>query len=227
MIQLKGREAGILRCIVPDDISEKQLLEEFSVMVEQGARLLIGSKLVIDMQSRIFTPSLVLKIWKGFIEPSGASVENWVSDNASSFLCLKNLGLKVSDQADNPVAAAPYANNKETSIKNVKGMLYSGNLRGGQKLSSEGDIIVMGHVNMGAEVYAGGHIVVLGRLHGVVHAGCGGDNDMSVTVRSIETPQVRIGTKVGMIDCNSEFWGKPTVITLCNEEIVVTDWPSI
>ena len=56
MIQLKGREAGILRCIVPDDISEKQLLEEFSVMVEQGARLLIGSKLVIDMQSRIFTP---------------------------------------------------------------------------------------------------------------------------------------------------------------------------
>lgn len=152
MIQLKGREAGILRCIVPDDISEKQLLEEFSVMVEQGARLLIGSKLVIDMQSRIFTPSLVLKIWKGFIEPSGASVENWVSDNASSFLCLKNLGLKVSDQADNPVAAAPYANNKETSIKNVKGMLYSGNLRGGQKLSSEGDIIVMGHVNMGGSI---------------------------------------------------------------------------
>lgn len=227
MIQLKGREAGLLRCIVPDDISEKQLLEEFSVMVEQGARLLSGSRLVVDMQSRIFTPSLVLKIWKGFIEPSGASVECWVCDNPSSFQCLKNLGLKVSEQAEASSPAVANANGREPSVNNIKGMLYSGNLRGGQKLSSDGDIIVMGHVNMGAEVYAGGHIVVLGRLHGVVHAGCGGDNDMSVTVRSIETPQVRIGTKVGIIDSNSEFWGKPAVITLCNEEIVVTDWPSI
>lgn len=226
MIQLKGHQAGALRCIVPDDISERQLLEDFASMTEQGGRILAGSRLTMDMQSRVFTPSLVQKIWKGFIEPAEATVDAWIADDPSSLSCLEKIGLKTVGQEHSAVSPQTAHSNRGESIA-AKGMLYTGNLRGGQKLTGDGDIIVMGHVNMGAEIYAGGHIIVLGRLHGVVHAGCDGDNDMSLTVRSIESSQVRIGNKVGIIDPSSDFWGKPAVITVRNEEILVTDWPSI
>ena len=66
MIQLKGRKAGLLRCIVPSDISEKQLLDEFAEVIEKGNGLLQGNSIIIDMQDRVFTPSLVVKIWKSF-----------------------------------------------------------------------------------------------------------------------------------------------------------------
>jgi len=44
-------------------------------------------------------------------------------------------------------------------------------LRSGQRVESEHSIVVFGDVNSGAEVIAGGDIIVLGTLRGVAHAG--------------------------------------------------------
>jgi septum site-determining protein MinC len=44
-------------------------------------------------------------------------------------------------------------------------------LRSGQRIETEHSVIVFGDVNSGAEIIAGGDIVVLGKLRGVAHAG--------------------------------------------------------
>ena len=44
-------------------------------------------------------------------------------------------------------------------------------VRSGVRLEYEGNVVVLGDVNPGAEVVAGGSVVVWGRLRGVVHAG--------------------------------------------------------
>jgi septum site-determining protein MinC len=44
-------------------------------------------------------------------------------------------------------------------------------LRSGQKIETEHSLVVFGDVNSGAEVIAGGDIIVLGTLRGVAHAG--------------------------------------------------------
>jgi septum site-determining protein MinC len=46
-----------------------------------------------------------------------------------------------------------------------------GTLRSGQKIESDHSILIVGDVNSGAEVIAGGDIIVLGNLRGVAHAG--------------------------------------------------------
>ena len=64
-------------------------------------------------------------------------------------------------------------------------------------------------------------------LLAVAVAGCGGDNSMSVSACAMEAGQIRIGSKVGIIESSSDFWGKPTVVTVINDEVTVTDWPII
>ena len=69
MIQLKGRQAGFLKCIVPDDIGEEEMLKEFISVSDRGQNFLESFRVVIDMQSRQVSPSLVLKICEIFIAP--------------------------------------------------------------------------------------------------------------------------------------------------------------
>ena len=100
-------------------------------------------------------------------------------------------------------------------------------MRGGQKIAHDGDVIVIGNVNQGAEISASGNVTVIGRLNGLVHAGCGGDDGKTIVARSLETGQIRIGTKVGIIDKSSIFWGKSVFIKISENEVQVIPWPAL
>lgn len=58
---------------------------------------------------------------------------------------------------------------------------HKGSLRNGQKIEFEGSVIVVGDVNPGAEIKAGGNIIILGQLKGMAHAGCKGMTDAFVS----------------------------------------------
>jgi len=60
---------------------------------------------------------------------------------------------------------------ERSSTEEVK--LIKKTLRSGDKVTSTGDLVIMGDVNPGAEVEAGGNVFVLGNLRGFVRAGIG------------------------------------------------------
>lgn len=59
---------------------------------------------------------------------------------------------------------------KEIALSETK--FHKGSLRSGQKLETEGSLVILGDVNSGAEVMASDNIVVLGALRGLAHARC-------------------------------------------------------
>ncbi|MFT2719391.1 septum site-determining protein MinC [Deinococcus sp. A31D244] len=69
-------------------------------------------------------------------------------------------------------------------------------LRAGFRGEYPGSVIVLGDVNPGAEVVAGGDVIVIGALRGLAHAGQGGHSDAIVWARPIASPQLRIGDAV-------------------------------
>lgn len=73
-------------------------------------------------------------------------------------------------------------------------LYHAGTLRGGQALHHEGNIVVVGDVNPGAELIATGDVLVFGRLAGVAHAGAQGDADARVYALALEATQLRIAT---------------------------------
>ncbi|HTX02826.1 MAG TPA: septum site-determining protein MinC [Candidatus Acidoferrales bacterium] len=75
-------------------------------------------------------------------------------------------------------------------------LYHRGTLRGGQSLANVGHIVVIGDVNPGAELVAGGDIVVFGALRGVAHAGAQGDRSARVYALVLEPTQLRIATTI-------------------------------
>lgn len=65
-------------------------------------------------------------------------------------------------------------------------------LRSGQLLKSEGNIVIIGDVNPGAEVVARGNIFVMGSVKGIVHAGCDGNREAVVVALNLVPTQLRI-----------------------------------
>ena len=65
-------------------------------------------------------------------------------------------------------------------------------LRSGQKISYDGTLVIFGDVNAGAELEAAGHILVLGALRGVAHAGCKGDKHAVIYANQLSSVQLRI-----------------------------------
>lgn len=58
------------------------------------------------------------------------------------------------------------------SLANKPTLLYDKSLRSGQNIHFDGNVVVLGDVNPGAEIVAGGHILVMGALRGLVTCWC-------------------------------------------------------
>lgn len=65
-------------------------------------------------------------------------------------------------------------------------------LRAGFRGEYRGSVVILGDVNPGAEVVAGGDVIVMGALRGVVHAGAGGHPEAIVWAKPIASPQIRL-----------------------------------
>lgn len=71
-------------------------------------------------------------------------------------------------------------------------LLIKRTLRSGQKINFDGNVVIVGDVNPGAEVVAAGHVIVMGQLRGVVHAGAAGDENAVVMALKLLPTQLRI-----------------------------------
>lgn len=75
-------------------------------------------------------------------------------------------------------------------------ILIKRTLRSGQKIHYQGNVVILGDVNPGAEVVATGNVIVMGQLRGVVHAGACGDEKAMVMSFRLAPTQLRIANHI-------------------------------
>ena len=109
--------------------------------------------------------------------------------------------------------------NKEIAISETK--FHRGSLRSGQKMESEGSLVILGDVNSGAEVMASDNIVVLGALRGLAHAGAKGNKQAIISAGLLDTVQIRIANVIKEIDRDEEPLHKQAYVSIINNEIVL------
>jgi len=108
-----------------------------------------------------------------------------------------------------------------------EGLLMRHTLRSGQSLRHPGHVVIIGDVNPGAEVIAGGDVVVWGRLRGLVHAGAMGNEKALVCALQLAPPQLRIGSHIARSPDNkagNEI--RPEIASVRDGQIVVDPWDS-
>jgi septum site-determining protein MinC len=94
----------------------------------------------------------------------------------------------------------------ETELAGETAVLVQRTLRSGHSIHHPGHVVVIGDVNPGCEIVAGGNIVVWGRLRGVVHAGAAGNEAAVVCALDLAPTQLRIA---GHIAVSPERRGRP------------------
>lgn len=109
--------------------------------------------------------------------------------------------------------------NKEIATSETK--FHRGSLRSGQKMESEGSLVILGDVNSGAEVMASDNIVVLGALRGLAHAGAKGNKQAIISAGVLDTVQIRIANVIKEIDRDEEPLHKQAYVSIMNDEIVI------
>ncbi len=111
----------------------------------------------------------------------------------------------------------------DTELAGDSAVLVQRTLRSGNSLHHPGHVIVIGDVNPGAEIVAGGNVVVWGRLRGVVHAGAAGDETAIVCALDLAPTQLRIADHIAV---SPERRGKPKpeMAHIRDGQLVAEDW---
>lgn len=112
------------------------------------------------------------------------------------------------------------------NLTNKPTILYESSLRSGQNISFDGNVVILGDVNPGAEIVAGGHILVMGALRGLVHAGANGDEDATITALNFSPTQVRIASHItrppdGSVDTAAK---PPEVARIKDDNVVIEEY---
>lgn len=108
---------------------------------------------------------------------------------------------------------------KEIAISETK--FHRGSLRSGQRVESEGSLVIIGDVNSGAEVIASDNIIILGALRGLAHAGAKGNKQAIIAAGLVDTVQIRIANVVKEIDRDEEPMHKQSCVYIEEEKIII------
>ncbi|MDR2527503.1 MAG: septum site-determining protein MinC [Synergistaceae bacterium] len=210
-IQLKGTNFG-LRVIFPESLDDDVLLEEFKAVPDRAYILPVGTGLVLDFRSRPCSGELAGRILSDVVWPRGLDVLAWLTSDAESRSRLTQAGFKTEEPG-------------RGAFPDVGPLIVNRSLRSGQRREYPGDVVLVGHLNNGAEIFAGGSVCVLGRLKGLVHAGRGGSEGIYVMAASFEPQQLRVGDKLcDQFDPNMKWWKKPVIITLEDDNLFFRNW---
>lgn len=212
-ILLKGAGYGI-RMIVPDGIPEEEMFLKLDTLSTEALSLGGGLGVVLDLQGRRLSRPSILRLMSEFIWPKGIKVLSWTVYDAATLESLKALGIPTGE---------PVSEKRRKKDRSTPGaLLLIRSLRSGQRVEHDGDVVIIGHVNDGAEVLAGGSICVWGRLKGTAHGGLDGSGEHTVVAGLFEANHIRIGTKVSAsLGSDMEWWGKPVIITVEENSLVV------
>ena len=209
-----------IKLILPESLSDKELLSWLVSIPKDVYKLPDNQSMAFDFGGRLCSRSLILHMLQSIVWEKCLNVIAWLSTNPESIKLLSAAGLCVNE----PVQKIDIP--KQDPEHRHMGMLkvVYASMRSGQSVKTDGDVLVWGHMNPGAEIQAGGSVIVAGRLLGVVHAGAFGREDVFVWAGSFETPQVRIGHKLCYADPKStKSWRKGVLITLEDSEPVIRE----
>ena len=216
IIQVKGIRDGLL--ISLDGASWEKLATEFIKNVDERSSFFQGAKVALNVGTNELRVAELSNL-RDQLSDRGIILWAVLSESPITEKTAQNLGLATRISKPNPIDVREIpVGLPEDSAKWVKGPLRSGG-----RVICEGHVVVIGDVNPGAEIVAGGSVIVWGRLRGMVHAGAQGDEKAVVCALELVPTQLRIA---GEIAVSPKKQGKPhpEVARLKDGQLVAEPW---
>jgi septum site-determining protein MinC len=228
-ITIKGIRDGLLVTLssLPD---EGALWAEFAAEVTAKRDFLRGSRVVLEVGGRTLSYERLVAYQELFAN-NGMVLWAVLSSREATREAARNLGLatrlpgSMMDLQGNgrPEPIAP-ARPSETDGPPANALLIKETLRSGRAVYYEGDIVIFGDVNPGAEVVAQGDVLVWGKLRGLVHAGAMGDRAAKVCALDLSPTQLRIADQITITPKSGRRTPVPEMAMIRDNQIIAETW---
>lgn len=217
-VRIKGIREGIL--VILGDGTWEELCAAFFDHLDQQEQFLKGARLAIDVGENVLDTSELVSLRS---EISRRRLELWaiISSSTVTEANAQSLGIAIKIGSFSQDLELPSLG---TNLQEGgQAILLRRTLRSGYSIKNPGHVIIIGDVNPGAEVIAGGDVVVWGKLRGVVHAGARGDEGAIVCALDLSPTQLRIA---GLIALSPKRRGKPLpeLARIKDEQVVAEPW---
>lgn len=242
-VRIRGTSQGLVITLDAGDLGA--LLRELDERLSSTASFFRGGRVALHVGPRELTTEDLEALGQTI---SRNSVSLWavIGDSAATQAAAEALGLETTfgpqvilppEAASTPRPERDEGRDKgqlETEVEDATlrlaqdadlGVLIRRTLRSGQVVQYPGHVVVIGDVNPGAEVIAGGDVVVWGKLRGIVHAGAIGDDEAVVCALSLAPLQLRIGNHIARApEGREDLPERPEMASVQDGEIVAEPW---
>jgi septum site-determining protein MinC len=218
-IQIKGIKEGILVTIRAEEWLSG--IDALNKRIGEQNAFFEGAKLALDIGEMLVSASQLGRIRDDLSEQS---ITLWalLSTSERSIDNAKSLGLQV----ELPKPSAAINRRTEPIIQDGEPAVFlQKTLRSGSKISYQGNVIVLGDVNPGAEIIATGNVMIWGKLRGTVHAGALGNADACVCAMDLNPTQLRIADFI-TIPPKRKGKPQPEIATVDGDKIIAKPWKS-
>ncbi len=180
-VKLKGVGDGFMVSMDPS-VPEDQLKQEIKKLFEKLKHLAINARVILDIGDSKGYDSLI------------ANMSTYLRDTFNVGAVTtppqkRSIPLERKRQRD---LSKGWTNHRSDVL------MLKGRVRSGQGIKAKKHLVIMGNVNPGAEISAGGNIIVIGRLMGQVHAGCPDNEKATVFALDFRPTQIQIGSIVAV-----------------------------
>ena len=202
-IIIKGNKSGLIAEINMHKFSDfTEMLDLLIARLSKGKRFYRKSTLTINTSLNLINDKDVEHLEKVLFDEIDIKDIIWQDDNVKE-------------------------KEKEKEKKTFSGV-YEGKtkflrktVRGGQSIRYNGNIVIIGDINSGAEVTAAGNIIVLGAIKGNVSAGANGNTKAIIAAFSLQPEILKISNIVTLSPDDSEEPEYPEVAKVKDGAIIV------
>jgi septum site-determining protein MinC len=232
-ISIKGIRDGLLITFGPGEYAA--LLDDLSAELAAKEGFLEGSRVTVSIGRRTLERS-DLNLIQTLLGEHGMTLWAVLSDNETTKEAARSLALATrlpgsnTDLNGNTLQTAasvdhsPAATPSPNGVEGANGLILRETIRSGRSIYHEGHIVVIGDVNPGAEIIAGGDVVVWGKLRGLVHAGALGDNSAVICALELIPTQLRIADQIAISPHDQRRQATPEKVSMHNGRIVAEAW---
>lgn len=217
-VSIKGTSEGLVISLGAGPLQE--VLEDMESALSAKASFFIGGRVALRVGDRPLSAEQLALIGRR-LEGFGMTLWGVDGEHPATLASARELGLEIARQLkDRPVHPGP----EQTTREELPGIVVRRTLRSGQALQHVGHVTLIGDLNPGAEIVAGGDIIVFGRLRGIAHAGAMGDEQAIICALELAPSQLRIGSHIARPPDRSRPPKMPEIASVQDGQITLERW---
>ena len=231
-ISIKGIRDGIL--IAVDEVESLDgVAADLEAQLAAQKGFLAGSKVILSVGKRAMTAADITPFQELL---AGHDMTLWtvLAEREPTREAARQLALATRLPGSNAdlngnarreqIAGAQESAPAQAQDESANSLLLRETLRSGRSVYHPGHVVIIGDVNPGAEIIAGGDVVVWGKLRGLVHAGAHGDSTAVICALALHPTQLRIADQIAIAPGEKRRHPQPEQVRLIDDQLVAEEW---